>query len=50
MPIEMSETQIKAFAALFPGNAPLVQPLNRRFLLLRSPWAVRGQPTGCLRV
>jgi len=49
MPIEMSETQIKAFAALFPGNARPVQPLNRRFLL-RSPWAVRGQPRGCLRV
>ena len=32
-PIEVSDTQIRQFAELFPNNARPVQPLNRRFLL-----------------
>lgn len=32
-PIELSESQIRKFAALFPGNARPAMPLNRRFLL-----------------
>ncbi len=32
-PVEASAEQIRQFAALFPGNARPVQPLNRRFLL-----------------
>ena len=32
-PVEISDAQVKAFAALFPDNARPVQPLNHRFLL-----------------
>jgi carbonic anhydrase len=32
-PVEASPQQIRRFAALFPGNARPIQPLNRRFLL-----------------
>jgi len=32
-PVEVSEAQISAFAALYPMNARPLQKLNRRFVL-----------------
>ncbi len=34
--IAVSQDQVDAFAALYPMNARPVQPLNRRFILLRQ--------------
>ena len=34
-PFPVSQAQVDAFAALYPMNARPVQPLHRRFILMR---------------